>query len=180
MRFKKTDIDGLFLLELDLKRDERGFFARTFCEETFAQHGMVIHYPQCGTAFNAIAGTVRGMHFQLAPHAEAKLIRCTRGAVHDVVVDLRHDSVTYLKQFEIELTEDTGNELYVPGGFAHGYQTLRDASELHYMLSTNYLPDAASGVRWDDPAFSLSWPRPVTVISERDRTWPLFEKKGVE
>lgn len=177
MRIKDTDFNGLLLIELDLKRDERGYFARTFCEETFSQHGMLSHYPQCATAFNAVAGTVRGMHFQKPPHGEAKLIRCTRGVIHDVVIDIRPASTTYLKCYQIELAEDDGNELYVPDGFAHGYQTLRDASEVHYMISTNYVPGAANGLCWDDPAFSLSWPRPITVISERDRSWPLIDAK---
>jgi dTDP-4-dehydrorhamnose 3,5-epimerase len=176
MRFQDTGLEGLYLIALDQKRDERGYFARTFCEDTFAQWGIASNFPQCGTAFNAIAGTVRGMHFQTAPHGEAKLVRCTRGAIHDAVVDLRPDSATYLKCYQVQLTESDGLELYVPAGFAHGYQTLTDSSEVHYMMSTNYVAAAAAGIRWDDPAISLSWPRPITGISERDRSWPLIEK----
>jgi dTDP-4-dehydrorhamnose 3,5-epimerase len=174
MHFKETGFAGLFLLELDLKRDERGYFARTFCADMFKENGLHSHYPQCSTAFNDQAGTVRGMHFQKRPYTEIKLVRCTRGAIHDVVIDLRPGSPTYLKSYHIELGEADGRELYVPDGFAHGYQTLRDGSEVHYMLSARYMPDAATGVRWDDPAFALSWPLPLTVISERDRSWPLF------
>jgi dTDP-4-dehydrorhamnose 3,5-epimerase len=177
MLFQDTGFAGLFLIELDLVRDERGYFARTFCVNTFKQHGLQTDYPQNSTSFSAKSGTVRGMHFQKAPHGEAKLIRCTRGAIHDVVIDIRPGSATYLKHYGVELAEGDGRELYVPDGFAHGFQTLRDASEVHYMLSTRYVPDAASGFRWDDPAFELSWPRPITVISDRDRKWPLLDER---
>jgi dTDP-4-dehydrorhamnose 3,5-epimerase len=174
MRFEETGFSGLFLIELDPHWDARGYFARTFCLDTFSEHGLQSFYPQCGTAFNGKAGTVRGMHFQKPPHGEAKVVRCTRGAIHDVVVDLRPASATYMKCYHAELAAEDGRELYVPDGFAHGYQTLRDASEVHYMLSTRHVPDAASGLRWDDPAFALSWPLPITVISDRDRCWPLL------
>jgi len=174
MQFKDTGFAGLFLIELGPNWDERGYFARTFCAETFAGRGLQTHYPQCGSAFNGKAGTVRGMHFQKSPHAEVKLVRCTRGAIFDVVIDLRPDSATYLQSYRAELAEGDGRELYVPEGFAHGYQSLRDASEVHYMLSRHYVPEAASGVRWDDPAFAVSWPLPITVISRRDREWPSF------
>jgi len=175
MRFMETGFTGLFVIELDPHRDARGYFARTFCLETFNARGLHAHYPQCGTSFTAKSGTVRGMHFQKPPHGEVKLIRCIRGAIHDMVVDLRPGSATYLRHYGAELAEGDGRELYVPDGFAHGYQTLRDASEVHYMLSARYVPEAASGVRWDDPALSLSWPLPITVISDRDRNWPLLD-----
>ena len=174
MRFKDTGFAGLFLIELDLARDERGYFVRTFCVDAFNQQGLQTDYPQSGTSFNAKSGTVRGMHFQKPPHGEVKLIRCTRGAVYDVVVDIRPGSTTYRKHFNVELEEGDSRELYVPDGFAHGFQTLRDASEIHYMLSTRYVAEAASGFRWDDPAFAISWPQPITVISDRDRKWPLL------
>jgi dTDP-4-dehydrorhamnose 3,5-epimerase len=177
MKFTDTGFAGLFVVELDLNRDERGYFARTFCSESFTGQGLQSTYPQCGTAYNARSGTVRGMHFQKPPHGEVKLVRCTRGAIHDVVIDLRPASATYLKCYHVELGQEDGRELYVPDGFAHGYQTLQDASEVHYMLSTCYVPDAASGLRWDDPAFSLTWPLPITVISERDRNWPLLQER---
>lgn len=175
MRFIDTGFAGLFLIELELSRDERGYFARTFCQDTFSERGLQSHYPQCGTSFNARSGTVRGMHFQKPPHGEVKLIRCIRGAIHDVVIDVRAGSPTYRKHYQIELSEDDGRELYVPDGFAHGFQTLQDGSEVHYMLSARYVPEAATGLRWDDPAFSVKWPLPITVISDRDRNWPLVE-----
>jgi dTDP-4-dehydrorhamnose 3,5-epimerase len=175
MQFKDTGFSDLYLIELDLMRDERGYFARTFCVDTLNEHGLQSRYPQGGTSFNVKSGTVRGMHFQKPPHGEIKLIRCTRGAIHDVVIDIRPGSATYLKHYGVELAEGDGRELYVPDGFAHGFQTLRDGSEIHYMLSTRYVPEAASGFRWDDPAFALSWPMPITVISDRDRKWPLLD-----
>lgn len=174
MKFTDTGLAGLFVIELEVNSDERGYFARTFCVDTFKARGLHADYPQCGAAFNAKSGTVRGMHFQRPPHGEVKLVRCTRGAIHDVVVDLRPASATYLQSFHVELVAGDGRELYVPAGFAHGYQSLEDASEVHYMLSARHRPEAASGLRWDDPALSLSWPRPITVISERDRQWPLL------
>jgi dTDP-4-dehydrorhamnose 3,5-epimerase len=174
MRFVDTGFVGLFLIELDVDRDERGYFARTFSLETFTERGLQSYYPQCATSFNAKSGTVRGMHFQKEPHGEIKVIRCTRGAICDAVVDLRPASATYRKCYQAELAEGDGRELYVPNGFAHGYQTLRDRSEIHYMLSAHYAPEAASGVRWDDPAFALSWPLPISAISDRDRSWPLL------
>jgi dTDP-4-dehydrorhamnose 3,5-epimerase len=177
MRFMDTGFADLFLIELDLNRDERGYFARTFCTETFTERGLHAHYPQCGTSFNAKSGTVRGMHFQKPPHGEVKLIRCTRGAIHDVVIDLRPASATYLKHYQAELAEGDGRELYVPNGFAHGFQTLEDVSEVHYMLSARYVPEAAGGLRWDDPAVSLSWPLPIAVISDRDLSWPLLDAR---
>lgn len=169
-----TGFDGLFVLELDLKRDDRGYFARTFCEQTFADWGLAHHYPQSGTAYNGRAGTVRGMHFQREPHGEIKLIRCTRGAILDIVVDVRKGSATYLKAFEIELSDSNGRQFYVPEGFAHGYQTLTDHTEVLYLMSSVQVPSAASGIRWDDPALSIRWPLPISMISERDRAWPLL------
>jgi dTDP-4-dehydrorhamnose 3,5-epimerase len=174
MRFNSTEIDGLILIELDHRSDGRGYFARTFCKETFAARGLAQSFPQCGTAFNALAGTVRGMHFQAPPHGEAKLIRCTRGALLDVIVDARPASPTYLKIYQIELREGDGRELYVAEGLAHGYQTLRNETEIFYMMSVNHAPDASRGLRWDDPAISVNWPRPITMISEQDCNWPLL------
>lgn len=177
MKFMDTGFAGLFLIELEVNRDERGYFARTFCFDTFKAHGLHADYPQSGTAFNGRSGTVRGMHFQKPPHGEVKLVRCTRGAIHDVVIDMRPASATYLQCFHVELAAGDGRELYVPDGFAHGYQSLTEASEVHYMLSARHRPEAASGVRWDDPAFSLTWPLPITVISERDCSWPLLSER---
>lgn len=177
MRFKDTGFKGLFLIELDLKRDERGYFARTFCVNTFDAHGLHTDYPQSNASYNAKSGTVRGMHFQKPPNGEVKLIRCLRGAIHDVVVDIRPHSPTYLRHYHVELAEGDGRELYVPDGFAHGFQTLRDASEVLYMVSPRYVPEAAAGLRWDDPALALSWPLPISMISDRDRKWPLLNVK---
>jgi dTDP-4-dehydrorhamnose 3,5-epimerase len=174
MRFNSTEIGGLILIELERRSDERGYFARTFCRKAFSARGIAQSFPQCGTAFNAIAGTVRGMHFQAAPRGEAKLIRCTRGALIDVIVDVRADSPTYLKSYQIELREGDGRELYVAEGLAHGYQTLCNETEVFYMMSVGYTPDASRGLRWDDPAISVTWPRPITMISEQDRNWPLL------
>ena len=179
MKFTDTGFAGLFLIELEVNRDERGYFARTFSFDAFKERGLHLDYPQCATAFNGRSGTVRGMHFQKPPHGEVKVVRCTRGVVHDVVIDLRPTSATYLQCFHVELAAGDGRELYVPDGFAHGYQSLADASEVHYMLSARHRPDAASGLRWDDPALSLAWPLPLTVISERDRSWPLLSERAL-
>lgn len=178
MRKIETGFDGLFVLEMDLKRDDRGYFARTFCEDAFAALGLVARYPQSGTAWNARAGTVRGMHFQRAPHGEVKLIRCTRGAIADIVVDVREGSPTYLKAYEVELTPDNGRQFYVPEGFAHGYQTLADDTEVLYLMSTVQVPEAATGIRWDDPAVAVRWPKPISIISPRDQAWPLIGADG--
>lgn len=174
MKRVETGFDGLYVLELDLKRDERGYFARTYCQETFTSFGLETHFPQSGTAWNGKAGTVRGMHFQRLPFGEVKLIRCTRGAILDVVIDLRPQSKTYLQSYSIELDANNGKQLYVPPCFAHGYQTLTDDTEVLYLMSTVYIPDAATGVRWDDPSFNITWPRDITVISGRDKEWPLI------
>lgn len=173
MKFVETGFDGLYVIALDLKRDQRGFFARTFCEKAFGELGLEQAYVQGGTAFNDRAGTVRGMHFQRAPHGEVKLIRCTRGAIQDTVIDVRPASATYLKSFSVRLSDVSATQLYVPKGFAHGYQTLVDNTEVHYMMSTHHVAEAATGLRWDDPALDVRWPQAVTVISERDSAWPL-------
>lgn len=174
MRIVPTSFSGLFVLEPERVADERGYFARTYCEASFSQHRLETRFVQAGTAFNFCAGTVRGLHYQRAPHEETKLIRCTSGKVHDVVLDVRPNSPTYLSLFEITLSQENGLSLYVPGGYAHGYQTLHDGSELSYSMSTNYQPDAAAGICWNDPAIRLAWPLPISVISNRDRTWPLI------
>jgi len=178
MKFVETGFDGLLLIEPVRSVDERGHFARTFCRGEFAERGLATEFPQCGTAFNRVAGTVRGMHYQKAPHQEIKLIRCTRGAILDVVVDLRPASATYLRSYAAELSQENGHQFYVAKGFAHGYQTLVDDTEVHYMISTDYEPACASGVRWDDPAISVRWPLPIAVVSERDRNWPKLDPFG--
>jgi len=175
MRFTELELPGAFLVELDRIEDERGFFARTFCREEFAEHGLETELVQANTAFNRKAGTLRGLHFQAEPHEETKLVRCTRGAVYDVIVDLRPGSATYTRWVGIELTAENDTQLYVPRGFAHGYQTLVDETETSYLMGAAYEASAARGVRWDDPAFGIDWPGTAErTLNERDRTWPDF------
>ena len=177
MRFHETLVTGVLVVESERIEDERGFFARTFSVEEFAERGMDQRVNQCSTSFNARAGTLRGLHYQSAPHAEAKLVRCTRGAIYDVAVDLRSDSPSYLSWFGVELSAENGRALFVPEGCAHGFQTLADASEVLYQISTPYVPDAARGVRWDDPAFGIDWPTVPPegrTMSARDAEYPDF------
>ncbi len=174
MILRPTDIPGLTVIEPDRKPDDRGYFARTFCAETFREAGLESDFVQAGTAFNPRRGTVRGMHFQREPHGEVKLIRVTRGAIRDVVIDLRQDQPSYLKTFSIDLSAANGVSLYVPRAFAHGYQTLQDDTEVLYAFSTPYAPGMASGIRWDDPALDVTWPLPVSVIAKQDLNWPLL------
>jgi dTDP-4-dehydrorhamnose 3,5-epimerase len=171
---RPTAVDGVVLIEPERIEDERGFFARTFCAAEFAALGLDARIAQCSVSFNPRRGTLRGLHFQPAPHAEAKLVRCTAGAVLDVAVDLRPQSPTFRRHVALELNARTHLALYVPEGVAHGFQTLTDDTEVLYQISTPYRPEAAAGVRWDDPAFAIAWPLPVTVISSRDRTYPDF------
>jgi dTDP-4-dehydrorhamnose 3,5-epimerase len=163
MRFVQTDIQGAFLIEPERRVDERGFFARMFCEKTLADRGLVGSLCQVNTGFSPSAGTLRGLHYQEDPHAEVKIMRCVRGAAYDVVVDLRPDSPTFKRWFGAELTADNGRLLYAPEGTAHGYLTLTDDAELLYMTSRPYAPQAARGVRFDDPAFAIAWPAPVRI-----------------
>jgi dTDP-4-dehydrorhamnose 3,5-epimerase len=172
MNFTPTKLSGAYIVELERHEDDRGFFARTWCQDEFADHGLEPALAQCSISRNALAGTLRGMHFQAAPHEEAKVVRCTAGAIYDVIVDLRRDSQTYADWIAVELDADSGRALYIPKGFAHGFQTLADESDVFYMISERYVPAAGAGVRWDDPAFAIEWPLPVRVISERDRSWP--------
>ena len=174
MIFEALEIPGAWQIDLKRIADDRGFFARAWCRQEFLDHGLNPELVQINMAFNPRQGTVRGMHFQAAPHAEAKLVRCTRGAVCDVVVDLRRESPTYRRWLAVELTADNRRMLYIPEGCAHGYQALQDATELFYQTSAAYAPKAAGGVRFDDPAFNITWPLPVTLISDADRSWPDF------
>lgn len=177
MNLVETPLAGAFVVELRRLEDERGHFARTFDAELFAQHGMDARVSQCNLSSNRVAGTLRGMHFQAAPHGEAKLVRVVRGAVFDAIVDLREDSPTFKRWFGLELTEENDRALFVPDGFAHGFQTLADDTEMLYMMSTPFVPGAGSGVRWDDPAFGIDWPAPPAagrVISDRDAEYPDF------
>ena len=173
MIFHATGLEGSHLIEPARFSDERGSFARTFCSEAFAERGLTTHFPQCSTSFNDREGTLRGLHFQLAPAAEAKLVRCTRGRIFDVIVDLRPCSRTCLGWFAVELSAENGRSVYVPEGFAHGFQTMEDASEVFYQISAPYRAEAARGVRWDDPALSIPWPSArERIMSDRDRALP--------
>jgi len=175
MLFSKTDLPGAFIVDLERREDERGFFAREFCQEEFKAHGLKPVVAQANLAFNAKAGTLRGMHFQYPPSAESKLVRCIRGAILDVIVDLRPESPTYLKHIEVELNEENWRALYVPERFAHGCQTLRDNTVTSYHVGTVYTPSAEGGLLHDDPALGLTWPMPVSVISEKDRAFQPYE-----
>jgi dTDP-4-dehydrorhamnose 3,5-epimerase len=173
--FTPTPLEGAFVLDLERRADERGWFARTFAVEELAAHGLETRVVHMNASFNDRAGTLRGMHYQAPPHAECKIVRCTRGAAFDVIVDLRPRSATYRQWFGVELTADSGRALYVPEGFAHGFQTLADGTELLYLMSHHYVPEAARGVRWDDPAFGIDWPdAEARVMSERDAGYPDF------
>jgi dTDP-4-dehydrorhamnose 3,5-epimerase len=174
MRFAETDLPGAFVIELERREDERGFFARAWCEQEFADHGLEKRVSQSNLAYNRKAGTLRGMHYQAPPHAEVKLVRCTRGAVYDVIADLRPESRTYLHWIGVELSADNRTAIYVPEGFAHGYQTLTDDAETYYQVSVPYAPSAERGVRWDDPALAIDWPLPDPILSEKDAAWPDF------
>jgi dTDP-4-dehydrorhamnose 3,5-epimerase len=165
---------GAVVVEPERRADARGFFARSYCAREFEAHGLDPRVAQCNISFNPRRGTVRGMHFQRPPHAEAKLVRCTAGALWDVALDLRRQSPTFCRHFAVELSAENRKMLYLPEGFAHGYQTLADDTEVFYQVSAAYAPDHAGGVRWDDPAFDITWPLPVTMIAERDRTYPDF------
>jgi dTDP-4-dehydrorhamnose 3,5-epimerase len=162
------------VIDLERVADDRGFFARSFCREEFAAHGLEAEVAQCSISFNRHRGTLRGLHYQAAPHAEAKLVRCSAGAIWDVVVDLRPGSPTFKLHFALTLSAAEGRMLYVPPGLAHGFLTVDDATEVAYQMSVPYHAPAARGVRWDDPAFAIPWPAPPLVISERDRAWSDF------
>jgi dTDP-4-dehydrorhamnose 3,5-epimerase len=173
MIFTPTKLRNATIIDVERRGDERGFLARVFCEHEFAEHGLATRFVQGSTIFSPQRHTLRGLHYQEAPHAENKLVRCTRGAVFVVMVDLRPDSPTRLEWLGVELTPDNRRLLYVPEGFAQGYQTLADDSEVVYQMTHEYVPDAARGVRWDDPAFGIEWPQAdERLISDRDRAWP--------
>lgn len=176
MRFDETELAGSFIVSPERLVDERGHFARTWCAEEFAAHGLTTSWVQGNVSFNSRRGTLRGMHYQADPRLETKLVRCTRGAVYDVIVDLRPASPTYRRWTAVELSADNGVALYIPGGFAHGFQTLVDDTELVYEMSEYYVPELSRGVRWDDPVLGISWPPcEQRVISQRDRTLPDLE-----
>jgi dTDP-4-dehydrorhamnose 3,5-epimerase len=175
MIFQQTPLAGAFVIDLEPQTDERGFFARSFCEREFAAHGLAIRYPQANTSFNRSAGTLRGMHWQVAPHAEAKLVRCTAGHIYDVIVDMRRGSPTCLGWFGVELSARNRTALYVPEGFAHGFLTLEAEAEVAYLMSESYAPGAARGMRFDDPRVGIVWPSRPVVVSPKDLAYPEFE-----
>ena len=174
--FTETKLKGAFVIDLDRKQDARGFFARAFCQEEFKAHGLKPLIAQGNVAHNIRKGTIRGMHFQFPPAAETKLVRCTRGAILDIIVDLRPDSPTYLEHIAVELSEDNYRALYVPERFAHGYQALRDNTETSYMVGEFYTPSAEGGLRFDDPKLGLSWPLPVSVVSDKDQAFRMLSE----
>lgn len=174
MLFKETGLQGAFVIEPERREDARGYFARIFCQEEFAAHGLKPLVAQGSIASNVRKGTLRGMHFQYPPAAESKVVRCTRGALYDIIIDLRPESPTYLQHFGIELNEDNQTALYVPERFAHGYQTLCDKTDACYLMGDFYMPETEGGLHHDDASLNLNWPLPVSVISDRDRTLPRY------
>ena len=175
MLFTETELSGVFIIDIQKISDPRGFFARGWCQHEFEEHDIKSSIAQVNISFNQQKGTLRGLHYQSAPHEETKLVRCTKGGIFDVAVDLRNSSTTYGKWVGVELTADNHRMLLVPEGFAHGFQTLEDNSEVFYQVSKFYAPDAEKGARYDDPAFGITWPLSVSVISDKDKNWPLVK-----
>jgi len=171
MKFIETQLKGAYIIELEKLQDERGYFARTWCQREFQENRLDAALVQCNVSYNPKRGTLRGMHYQDPPYAETKLVRCTRGAIYDVIVDLRPDSRTYLQWISFELTPDNGRMMYVPKGFAHGFQTLEDHSMVFYQVSEYYARTHCRGVSWNDPLLNISWPCEVSVISAQDKGW---------
>jgi len=176
VRFEPTALEGAYLILIEPRSDERGFLARSFCEQEFEAHGLVNRFVQNNISFNHRRGTLRGLHYQADPYAEIKTVRCTRGAIHDVIVDIRNGSPTFGCWAAFELSAENRHMLYVPAGFAHGYQTLTDEAEVHYQMSAAYRAEAARGLRWNDPRLAIDWPEADRLVSERDRALPLLEK----
>ncbi len=174
MIFTETPLTGAYLIDLERREDERGFFARSWCQEEFSRHGLETRLVQCNISFNMRRGTLRGMHYQAEPYPEAKLVRCTMGAIYDVIIDLRPASPTFKKWFGVELTAENRRALYVPVGFAHGFQTLVDNSEVFYQMSEFFHPECARGVRWNDPCFGIVWPVNPPILSRRDQCYEDF------
>ena len=174
MIFAETKLKGAFIIQPEKLEDERGFFARTWCKREIEAHGLNPNLVQCNISFNKKRGTLRGMHHQVPPHEEAKLVRCTMGAIYDVIIDLRPNSPTFKEWFSLELTAKNRKMIYIPEGVSHGFMTLDDNTEVFYQMSEFYAPECARGVRWNDPAFDIVWPGDVTVISERDNQYPDF------
>ncbi len=177
MRFIETKIKGAYIIEPEFLEDERGFFARAFCQKEFEAHGLNPRLVQCNISYNRFKGTLRGMHYQVTPMSEAKLVRCTKGAIYDVIIDLRPESLTYCQWVAAELNAGNHRMLYVPEGFAHGYQSMEDETEIFYLVSQFYSPEHERGVRWDDPAFGIRWPLNTMIISNKDKNYPLISQK---
>ena len=174
MIFIETQLQGAFIVHPEKIEDDRGFFARTWCQLEFARHGLNARVAQCSFSFNQGRGTLRGMHYQITPYEEAKLVQCTKGAIYDVILDLRPDSPTLTQWVAVELTSENRQMIYVPEGFAHGFQTLKDNTEVFYQISEFYAPEYARGVRWNDPAFGIEWPEDQRILSYRDKNYPTF------
>lgn len=172
MIFRETELHGAYIIDLEVAEDERGFFARTWCRREFESQGLKVEWVQSNISGNRRKGTLRGLHYQLAPHEEIKLVRCTAGSVYDVILDLRHDSPSYLRHVSVELSARNRRMIYIPAGVAHGYQTLMDETEVMYLMSEYYAPECARGVRWNDPLFSIQWPSDRRTISVRDQSYP--------
>ncbi|MBI3597361.1 MAG: dTDP-4-dehydrorhamnose 3,5-epimerase [Nitrospirae bacterium] len=179
MKFVETKLKGAFIIEPELLEDERGFFARTFCQNEFEAHGLNPRLAQCNISFNKKRGILRGMHYQAPPHQEAKLISCIRGGIYDVIIDLRPDSTTYCQWYSVELHAQDYKMLYVPEGIAHGFQTLEDNTVVFYQISEPYHPECARGVRWDDVAFGIAWPIQPIVISKKDQSYHPFNNEQI-
>ena len=178
MIFSETRLRGAYIIDPERIEDERGFFARSWCQKEFTEHGLNVNPVQCNISYNKLRGTLRGMHYQSRPHAETKLIRCTRGSIFDVIIDLRRDSETFTQWTGVELTAENRRMLYVPDDFAHGFFTLSDNSEVSYQMSAFYAAEASQGVRWDDPQFDITWPSQPRVISARDREYADFDPRS--
>jgi dTDP-4-dehydrorhamnose 3,5-epimerase len=172
--FTETKLAGAFVIDLERRSDDRGFFARTFCQQEFESHGLNARVEQCNVSFNKRKGTLRGMHYQAAPFAEAKLVRCTSGSIYDVIIDLRPASATFKQYLAVELSAENRRMLYIPEDFAHGFQTLQDDTEIFYQMAQRYSAEHARGVRWNDPAFGIEWPEGERIIIERDRNYADF------
>lgn len=179
MKFVTTSVDGVWIVEEERHADERGWFARTWCTSELSEQGLVAELSQCSASYNHRRGTLRGMHFQAAPYGETKLVRCVRGAIYDVVLDMREDSTSYGQWVGVELTAENGRAVYIPEGCAHGFQTTEEGTEVLYMMAGTYCPEAARGIRWDDPRFGIEWPLPeIAFMSERDASYPDYRSAG--
>jgi len=180
MLFKETKLKGAYIIEIEPARDNRGFFARSFCRNEFKRYGLNPDIAQCSISFNRKKGTLRGMHYQMPAHAEDKVVMCVKGVIYDVIIDLRHDSATCGKWFAVELKADSYKMIYVPKGFAHGFQTLKNDTAVLYQISEFYTPESSGGIKWDDPFFNIKWPVEKTTISEKDKNYSLFKGKWLK